>query len=91
MTSLITPFPVIIRCGSLYIGHNANVQSTIVNRYLTNISKLEKSSFVENPDAHFMLKISANQDLEHMLPDIFLYGVDQNSKSAVIINTCMLL
>ena len=46
----------------------ANVQSTIVKRYLNNIFRLKKSISFKNLCACFTLRISANQDLE---PELF--------------------
>ena len=53
---------------AVLISLTASAQSTFVNRYLSIIFKLKKRTVpVKNPDAYFVLKISANQDLESIL------------------------
>ena len=48
-----------------------NARSAIVRGYLNNMFKLEKKQIgVKDLGAYFTLKISANQDLEPVLPDI---------------------
>ena len=49
------------------LSHKANVQGTIVKRYLDNIFRLKKSISFKNLCARFTLRISANQDLEPKL------------------------
>ena len=43
-------------------SHKANVQGTIVKRYLNNMFRLNKLVSFTNTRAHFTLKISAHQD-----------------------------
>ena len=57
----------------LYTSYKANAQSTILKKYLKNTFKSEKTVFVENPCAHFTLKISAYAAVEIMIKSENMY------------------
>ena len=79
-----------IKLGFNIYCRKVNAQSTIAKRYLDDIFKPEKASFVESPDAHFIFNVSASQKFGAYASNIHKKPISL-SCSSVICNSFILL